>query len=161
MNDKFVALAESLRMTGKVHNVCGVKGRSAFASLVDGLPLTVGIDYMHWILQGVYKDVFEQQLRNLSKSQEQRLNEIIANLHAPRETTRHLLKIRGISDIQFFKANENLNYSLCVGPVVSEDHFDGNLYKHAMNLIMAVRLLLESCCESDLVEAIDLLNDFS
>ena len=89
VNDKFVALAESLRKTGNVHHVCGVKGRSAFASLVDGLPLAAGIDYMHCILQGVYKDVLEHQVRNLSKSQKQRLNEIIDNLHAPRETTCH------------------------------------------------------------------------
>ena len=160
VNDKFVALAESLRKTGKVHNVCGVKGRSAFASLVDGLPLTAGIDYMHCILQGVYKDVLEHQVRNLSKSQKQRLNEIIDNLHAPRETTCHSRKIRGISDIQFFKANEVFNYLLYVGPVVFKDHIDKNLYKHSMKLIVAVRLLLESCCESDLVEADDLLNDF-
>ena len=37
---------------------------------------------MHCILQGVQKDVLEQQVRNLSKSQKQSLTEIIDNLHA-------------------------------------------------------------------------------
>ena len=56
LNDIYISTAETLRLK-QVTNVVGVKGRSAFAILVDGLPLTAPVDYMHCILQGVFPDV--------------------------------------------------------------------------------------------------------
>ena len=160
VNENYVALAESLKRSGKFFNVCGVKGRSAFASLVDGLPLTAGVDYMHCLLQGVYRHLLEHQVRNLTKSQKHHLDEIIENLHAPRETICHSRKIRGVSEIHFLKANEIFNYLIYVGPVIFKDRSDATLYDNSMKLILAVRLLLESNCEPDVVEAEGLLNEF-
>ena len=50
-NDRYAKLAQKLNKNAKCN--VGVKGRSAFSMLVKGLPLSVGIDYMHCILLGV------------------------------------------------------------------------------------------------------------
>ena len=115
---------------------------------------------MHCVLQGVYKDVLENQVKKLSKTDKAVLNDIIKRLHAPKEAVSHSRKIRGVNDLQFLKANEMLNYLLYVGPVVFKDHTDATLYRHSMKLILAVRLLLESCDETELQEAEFLLDSF-
>ena len=54
VNDIYISMAETLRLK-QVTNVVGVKGRSAFAGLFDGLPLTARVDYTQCILQGYFQ----------------------------------------------------------------------------------------------------------
>ena len=85
VNERLLLVAECLRKAGKFHNFCGVKGRSSFACLVDGLPLTAGIYYIHCVLKGVYKDVLKNQVKKLSKTDNAVLNDIIEHLHELKE----------------------------------------------------------------------------
>ena len=63
----------------------GVKSRSAFASLVDGLPLTAPVDYMHCILQGVFPDVLKICYQSLKTQEKDSVNTLISELSCPRE----------------------------------------------------------------------------
>ena len=152
--------AEPLRKTGKVINVCGVKGRSSFACLVDGLPLTAGIDYTHCVLQGVYENVLENQVEKLSKTDEAVLKDQVEQIHAPKGAISHSRKIRGVNNIQFLKANETFNYLLYVGPVVFKDHTNADLNRHSMKSFLEVMLLLVVCDETDLQETEFVLDSF-
>ena len=67
LNDRFVTLAE-YGSSFEVRNVAGVKGRSAFSSIVEGLPLAAPIDYMHCVLLGIFPDLLKLILRGLSFS---------------------------------------------------------------------------------------------
>ncbi len=56
------ALAERMnrdRTKTEYHNISGYKGVSAFENIVDGLPLSAGVDYMHCILIGVFPNLFK------------------------------------------------------------------------------------------------------
>ena len=52
VNNNFIKLTEVFE-ADTLYNVVGVKGRSAFSSIIDGLPLTAPIDYMHCVLLDV------------------------------------------------------------------------------------------------------------
>ena len=56
VNDVYVKCAEILGVDRLV-NVVGIKGKSAFADLVEGLPLTAPVDYMHCVLLGVFPEL--------------------------------------------------------------------------------------------------------
>ena len=58
VNDYFVEFAQSLPVT-KLVNVAGVKEKSAFADLIEGLPITATIDYMHCVLLGIFPEVLK------------------------------------------------------------------------------------------------------
>ena len=64
-NNIFVEFAQLLPVENLV-NVVGVKGKSALAALIDGLPLTAPIDYMHCILLGVFPESIRLCYRALS-----------------------------------------------------------------------------------------------
>ena len=55
-NNMYIKKAEN-EVSKKVPNVVGVKGKSALASLIDGLPSTAPVDYMCCILIGVFSEV--------------------------------------------------------------------------------------------------------
>ena len=61
-------MAETMRVKQKISgdhskkqktNVVGVKGKSAFALILEGLLLSAPIDYMHCVLSGVFSDVLK------------------------------------------------------------------------------------------------------
>ena len=160
VHSKHVQVAEMLLKRNEKWNVCGVKGKSAFARIVEGLPLTAGIDYMHCILLGVYPDVLRNLLKSLNREQKVSINELIDRIHAPREVIKHARKIRGLDEMSFFKANEFANYFFYVGPVILKNFVDEKLFDHSMKLVTAIRLLQESCEELDLVQAESSLNSF-
>ena len=53
VNDLFVAVAESYGPKKRC-NIVGVKGKSAFLTIINGLSLTAPIDYMHCVLLGIF-----------------------------------------------------------------------------------------------------------
>ena len=59
INDVYVNVAEKPTHNRKIPNVVGVKGKSAFASLIKGLPLSAPLDYMHCILLDVFPDLLK------------------------------------------------------------------------------------------------------
>ena len=55
LTNKYVRFADVLSFRHKP-NVAGVKGKSAFANMIEGLPLSAPIDYMHCELLGVFRN---------------------------------------------------------------------------------------------------------
>ena len=84
VNDRFVQCAELLS-ANELFNVAGVKGKSAFVPLIDGLPLTAPIDYMHCVLQGVLPDVLKLCFKSLATDEKNAINSVLSNLSCPRE----------------------------------------------------------------------------
>ena len=134
-------------------SVCGVKRNSAFADLVDGLSLTAGNDYMHCVLFGVSSDILGNLFRSMNRQQKFELKQWIDSLNAPREVMKHARKDRRLRSIAFFKANEFFNYLIFVGLFVLGKFPNEELFIYAMKVVMAIRLLLESCDEDDPLEA--------
>ena len=67
------ALAESMnvgRPKAQCHNISGYKGVSAFENIVDGLPLSAGVDHMHSILLVVFPNLFKM----LKKSETRKIH---------------------------------------------------------------------------------------
>ena len=81
-NDVFVEMAETLSVMQKLKlegkdkkiNVVGVRGKSAFAEVIEGLPLSAPIDYMHCVLSGVFSEVLKTCYQSLSKAQKEETN---------------------------------------------------------------------------------------
>ena len=94
MNSVFVEMAETMGVEHKISgnllkkqkiNVVGVKGKSAFALILDGLPLSAPIDYMHCVLSGVFSEVLKTCYQSLNPMQRESLNAEVAQLSCPRE----------------------------------------------------------------------------
>ena len=107
LNDIYVRLAECETLgVNDVPNVVGVKGKSAFASIVDGLPLTAHIDYTHCILLDVFSDLLKLCFRTLNATQKRNLATIVSKMSCPREMISYSRKIRALDEMSQFKANE-------------------------------------------------------
>ena len=63
INNVFVKYAE-LVPVDELINVAGVKGKSAFSSVINNLPLAAPIDYMHCVLLGVFSRSSEIMLQS-------------------------------------------------------------------------------------------------
>ena len=160
LTDRLVTIAETEKLTGGAQNVCGVKGRSSFAELVDGLPLACGIDYMHCVLLGVYHDLLKQHLKTLTAFDRcSFINEARATC-APKELAAHGRRIRGVDEIGYFKANEFYNYLFFVAVVLLKDKLDRKLYEHYLFLVFGIRTLLESDQPRAVAEAEQMLQLF-
>ena len=59
-NNMYIKKVEN-EVSETVANVVGVKGKSAFASLLDGLPSTAPDDYMCCVLIGVFSEVLKHK----------------------------------------------------------------------------------------------------
>ena len=110
LHDVYVSVAENLG-TKKKPNVVGVKGKSAFAGLIRGLPMTAPIDYMHCVLLGVFPDVLKLCYKNLTTDVKEIVNEIVAN--CPREMISYSRKIRSLDELSQFKAT-SIGYFISV-----------------------------------------------
>ena len=159
VNDCFVELAQSLPVT-KLVNVAGVKGKSAFADLIEGLPITAPIDYMHCFLLGVFPEVLKLCYKALPQDEKTKVNIVISQLSCPRELMVYSRKIRSLDEVAQFKANENFNWLFYISPLVFRRRIPEKLYNHLLNLSFGVRLLLESSCDSFTFDAQLFLDTF-
>ena len=157
LNDVYVNIAETLSLS-KIPNVVGVKGRSCFSSIIDGLPLTAPVDYMHCVLIGVFPELLKLCYKTLSALNREQISQIVANLACPREMISYSRKIRSLDEVSQFKANEYFNWLFYVSPLVFLGRLPHDLYMHLTNLSLGIRLLLESNLESS-VRASEILLD--
>ena len=159
VNDVYVAMAENMRAQN-IKNIVGVKGRSAFAGLVRGLPLTAPIDYMHCVLLGVFPEVLKLCIRSLRPTDKQTINRILSQLTCPRELIAFSRKISSLGEIGQFKANEHFNWLFYISPLVFRGRLPRRVFSHLSCLIFGVRLLIESSDEAKVRVAEQLLTQF-
>ena len=148
VNDMFVKYAELLPVD-KVVNVVGVKGKSAFADLINGLPITAPIDYMHCVLIGIFPEVLKLCHKALSSEDRIKVKTAVENLSCPREMVAYSRKIRTLEEMGQFKANEQFNWLFYVSPLIFFNRIPTKLYNHLSNLVFGVRLLMESSCDDN------------
>ena len=159
INDIFVDLAESLSVR-EVNNIVGVKGSSAFASLIRGLPLTAPTDYMHCVLLGVLPEALKLCYKSIPHSEKLEMQTIIDNLKCPREMIAYSRKIRSLDEMPQFKANEYFNWLFYISPLIFKNRLSERLYSHLTNLSFGIRLLLESSSQIKVSTAERLIYDF-
>ena len=89
VNDLFFEMAETMSVQQKLKRdpakklkvkVVGVSGKSAFAQIIKGLPLSAPIDYMHCVLSGVFTELLKTCYSSLTKSQRDDINLQVAEL---------------------------------------------------------------------------------
>ena len=159
INNLYVYYAENFDAE-KPLNVVGVKGQSAFADLVDGLPLTAPIDYMHCVLMGVFQELLKICYKSLSSDDKTTTAQIVSDLSCPREMIAYLRKIRSLEELSQFKANEYFNWLLYLSPLIFLSRIPRELYEHLCNLVFRVRLLFESSLPSAVSAAESFLDKF-
>ena len=159
VNDMLVNYAELLPVDENI-NVAGVKGKSAFASMIDDLPLTAPVDYMHCVLLGVFPELLKHCNRALCPNDRTEVGLILSKLSCPREMVAYSRKIRSLDAIAQFKANEYFNWIFYISILVFRNRLPKDLYSHLQNLVFGVRLLFESSAATSTAAARILLNDF-
>ena len=159
VNERYVQMAERLNRT-RVANVVGVKGRSPFSSIVEGLPLSAPVDYMHCILIGVFPEVLQLLWSFVSTSDKISIENMITNFACPREVIAYSRKIRSIKEINDFKANEFFNWLFYIAPIVFYGKICREAYRWLVNFSFGIRILLETSDEPKVNLAEVLLNDF-
>ena len=159
LNDNYVDHAEFIG-TENLFNVVGVKGKSAFASIVRNLPLSAPIDYMHCVLLGVLPDTLKICYRSLSPNDRKLIESEVKTLSCPREMISYSRKIRSLDEINQFKANELLNWLLYISFIVFIEKLPPKLYSHLTNLVFGIRLLIETSNEQSVSIAEKLLSSF-
>ena len=145
INNLYVYYAENFDAK-KPLNVVGVNGRSAFADIVDGLPLRAPIDYMHCVLLGVFQELLKLRYKSLSSDDKTTTAQIVADLSCPRKMIAFSRKIRSLEELSQFKANEYFNWLLYLSPLIFLSRIPRELYEHLCNLVFGVRLLLSQAC---------------
>ena len=152
INNSYIQTAETLSVK-KVTNVVGVKGRSPFSDLIDGLPLTAPIDYMHCVLIGVFPAVLKLCYQSLSGPSKELVSILISELSCPREMISFSRKVRPLEEMSQYKANEMLNWLLYLSPIVFFERIGDVLYNHLTNLVFGIKLLLESSRNENVTKA--------
>ena len=159
LNDFYVKLADTLSVH-KTPNVVGVKGRSEFSLVIDGLPLTAPVNYMHCVLIGVFPELLKMCYKSLSVKEREDINKKTSDLACPREMISYSRKIRSLEEISQFKANEIFYWFFYISPIVFLDQIPFALYSHLTNLVFGIRLLLESSSPASIRAAEKLLDQF-
>ena len=159
INDIYIDYAETLGLY-ELPNVVGVKGKSEFSVLIEGLPLTAPIDYMHCVLLGVFPDLLKMCYNALSPEDKIKVNIVICGLACPREMIAFSRKIRKLEELPQFKANEYFNWLFYLSPIIFRDRIPLNLYDHLLNLVFGIRLLMESSSVTHTNAAENLINCF-
>ena len=148
VNDCFVQY-DDLLPVDSVINVAGVKGKSFFASIVPGLPLTAPVDYMHCVLFGFFPDVLKSCFRALSSTQKTKIILLLSGISCPREVISYSRKVRPLEEIAQFKANEHFNWLFKISPLIFKNRIPRDLYNHLLNIVFGIRLLFESSTAAD------------
>ena len=78
----------------------GDKGPSAVSTLIENLPLTAAVDYMHQVVLDVAGALL---FLIRDKSTKSDLNKILENIACPQLTS---VSVRSLDELEFFKANE-------------------------------------------------------
>ena len=159
LNDVYVSIAE-VYGDGNPVNVVGVKGESAFAKLIEGLPLCAPIDYMHCVLLGVFPELLKLCSKSLSTDEKIRANVVISGLSCPREMIAFSRKIRPLDELSQFKANEFFNWLFYIAPVLFLNRLSSELYLHLINLVYGMRLIFESSSVENVKKAEEFINKF-
>ena len=95
INNLYVYYAENIDAK-KPLNVVRVKGRSAFADLKDGLPLTVPFDYMHCLLLGFFQELLKLCYKSFSSDDKTTTAQIVSDISCPLEMIAYSGKIRSL-----------------------------------------------------------------
>ena len=159
VNNVYIDIAETLGAKRKP-NVVGVKGESAFSMIIDGLPLTAPIDYMHCVMLGVFPDLLKLCYKTLNARHKTEICDIIEQLSCPREMISYSRKIRPLEEMSQFKANEYFNWMFYLSPIIFRGRLPEKFYSHLTNLVFGVRLLHELSSETNVSCAGKLLNLF-
>ena len=159
LNDMYVEYAETLGEKS-VFNVVGVKGKSAFADIIPGLPLTAPVDYMHCVLLGVFPELMKLCYKSLSSEEKIKLNIVISGLACPREMIAYSRKVRSLDELTQFKANELFNWLFYLSHIFFLNRLQLNVFSHLTNLIFGVRLLFESSADGNTAPAEKFLDNF-
>jgi hypothetical protein len=137
----------------------GIKGPTLLSEIMK-IPENIGIDYMHQVLLGIYKNFLLSFVQS-SIIDKRRLNEIDACLLSIKCPSYWTRKFRGISELQYWKAQEFRNFMLHTAgiPLLVLSNED-----HACHLIMLaniIRLLNGvSISDEDIIAAEELINLF-
>ena len=136
----------------------GIKGTCVLSDLIENLPLTAPIDYMHQVLLGVTRSILFLIRDKTSKTVLIQIREVIDSVQLTSDFKRAL---RNLEDLEYFKANELKVWLLYVGPVVFHGFIDKDFYERFFLLSYTIRLLLfstEYCSLADqLIERFHLL----
>ena len=119
----------------------GVKGPSAVSTLIENLPFTAPVDYMHQVLLGVTRALL---FLIRDKSTKSDLNKIRENSATLQLTSDFKRSVRSLDELEFFKANELKVWLLYVGPAVFRSFVNESLYERFHLLSYSTRLLLFS-----------------
>ena len=127
----------------------GIKGHCAVSDLLEDIPLTAPIDYMHQVLLGVTRALLFVVRSNTCRSGLVKISDCVSSIQLTSDLKRSL---RSLDDLDFFKANELKVWLLYVGPVVFYASIEENLFKRFHLLSYAIRLLLLSSETCDLAD---------
>lgn len=133
----------------------GVKGPTILSEILPKLPLAAPIDYMHQVLIGVAKAFLLLFVKALPQRVRDIISKELLDIGCPKEITR---KIRGLNDMNHFKASEWKTLLLYCGPVVFRNRLSGPIYGAFVQLSAAIRLLLESSNEQQVMQAADMID---
>ena len=81
----------------------GIKGPCAVSDLLEDIPLTAPIDYMHHILLGVTRAPLLVVTNNTCRSGLVEVRDFVSSIQLTLDFKRAL---RSLDDLEFFKANE-------------------------------------------------------
>ena len=127
----------------------GVNWPSATSTLIENLPLTAPVDYMHQVLLGVSRALLFLIRGKSTKSDLNKIRENSASLQLTSEFKR---SVRSLDELEFFKANELKVWLLYVGPAVFRSFVNESLYERFHMLSYSTRLLSfssEHCREAE------------
>ena len=119
----------------------GVKGPSAVSTLIENLPLTAPVDYMHQVLLGVTRALLFLIRDKSTKSDRNKIRENSATLQLTSEFKR---LVRSLDEMEFFKADELKVWLLYVGPAIFRSFVNKSLYERFHLLSYSTLLLLFS-----------------
>ena len=144
--------------------IMGVKGKSVLADDIQ-LPECLPIDYMHAVLEGVFKTLIKSWFDSSNHrmafylgSHIKNINKKAKQIKPPSEFTR---SIRPLETISYWKASEFRSWLLHLSLPLLKDYLPSEYINHLALLVCAMHILLSDCITpSDLSTADRMLNTF-
>ena len=161
-NNSMNTLALRADETGKAQ--CGVKGSCVLGQYIE-IPECIPIDYMHSVLEGVFKQLMKRWFDQKFYSQPYSLRKHIPSINKLLAQIKPISEIqrlpRSLDSLSFYKASEYRAWLLFyVLPVISP--FLPSEYVHHLSLLVASMhiLLSDKVKKDDLAVAHDMLSTF-